>query len=56
MRDEKENKYVAGDTVFAKVNPEVKLVVRRYIHRIYYCQFPNEPERKELALFERELV
>ncbi len=56
MRDEKENKYVAGDTVYAKINPKVKLVVRRYIDRIYDCQFPNEPERKELALFERELV
>ena len=56
MREEKENKYVAGDVVYAKEDPEVKLVVRRYISRIYYCQFPNEPERKELVFFERELI
>ena len=53
---ERENKYGAGDTVYAKLNPDVKLVVRRYIDRIYYCRFPDEPDRKELALFERELV
>lgn len=56
MKDEKNNKYVAGDIVYAKVNPKVKLVVRRYVDRIYFCRFPDEPERKELALFERELV
>lgn len=56
MRDAKATKYVAGDTVYTKVNPEIKLIVRRYVSRIYYCTFPEEPERKELALFERELV
>ncbi|MEQ9286609.1 MAG: hypothetical protein RIG77_06850 [Cyclobacteriaceae bacterium] len=54
--EERENKYGTGDTVYTKVNPDVMLVVRRYIGRIYYCQFPDEPDRKELALFERELV
>ncbi|MEQ9405597.1 MAG: hypothetical protein RIM99_18555 [Cyclobacteriaceae bacterium] len=56
MREEKENRYAANDTVYSKANPDVKLVVRRYIHRIYYCGFPDEPKRKELALFEREVV
>ena len=55
MKDEK-NKYVAGDIVYAKKNPDEKLVVRRYVSRIYYCRFLDEPNRKELALFERELV
>jgi hypothetical protein len=54
--EEKENKYKAGDIVYAKENPGLKLVVRRYIDRIYYCRFPDEPDRKDLALFERELV
>ena len=54
--EEKENKFEAGDTVYSKVNPDVKLVVRRYIDRIYYCKFAEDPDRKELALFERELV
>jgi hypothetical protein len=56
MNEQKENKYMAGDTVYAKATPDVRLVIRRYVNRIYYCQFFNEPERKELALFERELV
>lgn len=56
MKDEKENRYIAGDTVCSKINPEVKLVVRRYVQKIYYCQFPNEPERKELVFFDRDLV
>lgn len=55
MEDD-ENKYKAGDVVYAKANPDVKLIVRRYIDRIYYCKFQNDPNRKELALFERELV
>lgn len=53
---ERENKFEAGDTVYTKANPDVKLVVRRYIGRIYYCTFPEEPKRQELALFARELV
>lgn len=53
---EKENKYEVGDTVYTKENPTVKLIVRRYISRIYYCRFPDLPDKKELALFERELV
>lgn len=56
MREEEKSKYVAGETVYAKADPEVELVVRRYVDRIYYCRFPNDPDRKELVLFERELV
>ena len=55
MRAVKANKYSAGDEVYAKKDPEIKLIVRRYVDSIYYCRFPNEPDRKELALFEREL-
>ena len=51
-----ENKFKAGDTVYTKVNPDVKLIVRRYIKRSYYCRFAGEPDKKELALFQRELV
>ncbi len=49
-------KYQAGDKVFAKVDPEIPLVVRRYVNRIYYCKFQNQPEKSEIALFEREIV
>ncbi len=51
-----ENKYKEGETVYAKVNPECKLIVRRYVKRIYYCTIRDNPEEKELVFFERELA
>ncbi|QSE96447.1 hypothetical protein [Fulvivirga lutea] len=51
-----ENKFVAGDIVFAKEAPQLKLVVRRYIDRVYYCKRVEDPEKKDLVYFERELV
>ena len=56
MKEIKESKYKAGDTVYAKKDPAIRLVVRRYISQIYYCRFLDHPDRKEAALFERELV
>lgn len=51
-----QNKYNAGDVVYAKVNPNLKLVIRRYIDQLYFCKIQQEPESKELIYFERELV
>lgn len=51
-----ENKFKEGEVVFAKVNPTLKLVVRRYVDRIYYCRIQQTPTRKELVYFERELM
>ncbi|MBL7883860.1 MAG: hypothetical protein JNL69_07305 [Bacteroidia bacterium] len=51
-----ESKYKKGEFVYANINPSVKLVVRRYIDRIYYCQIKDAPEKKELVYFERELT
>jgi len=56
MREEERGKYHPGAIVYAKVNPHVKLVVRRYVSRVYYCQSLAFPERNELALFEREIL
>lgn len=57
MRQElKPNTYQAGDVVYAKVNPALKLTVRRYIDRVYYCKVTNDPKGKELVYYERELV
>jgi ribosomal protein L21E len=50
-----ENKYKEGQVVHAKVNPALKLVIRRYVDRIYYCKVQNDPTRKELVYFEREI-
>lgn len=52
----KKNNYNAGDTVYAKSNPKLKLVVRRYIDQVYYCKVEKDPEQKERVYFERELV
>jgi hypothetical protein len=51
-----QNKYNPGDVVYAKIDPTLKLVVRRYIDQIYFCKVQEDPERKELVYFERELV
>jgi hypothetical protein len=50
------NKFKAGEVVYAKVAPKVPLIVRRFYKEIYYCTFADQPEKKELALFEREIV
>lgn len=55
MENIKENKYKEGEVVCEKSNPHVRLIVRRYLNRIYYCKFQWDPQQKELALFEREI-
>lgn len=52
---EKENKYQEGQEVFAIAFPDQKLVVRRYVARIYYCIVKDDTNHKELVYFEREL-
>jgi len=51
-----QNKYNPGDVVFAKADPTLKLVIRRYIDQVYFCKVQEDPEKKELVYFERELV
>lgn len=51
-----QNKYNSGDVVYAKVNPTLKLVIRRYYDQVYYCLTQGHPERKDLVYFEREFV
>jgi len=50
-----ENKYKEGQVVHANENPGLKLVIRRYVDRIYYCKVQEDLTRKELAYFERQL-
>jgi hypothetical protein len=50
-----EHKYNEGDIVWALEAPNVKLVVRRYIDRIYYCKVHADLEKQEKVYFEREL-
>ena len=51
-----ENKFKEGEVVYPKVNTGLKLIVRRYIDRIYYCTVYDKPEVKDMVYFERELV
>jgi len=51
-----DNKYKEGSTVCAMVNPIQKLLIRRYVDRIYYCKIQNDLAHKELVFFERELM
>ncbi|KAA3439709.1 hypothetical protein [Rufibacter hautae] len=50
-----ENLYLPGTVVFARVNPGLKLVVRRFAKRVYYCTVQENPAQKELVYFEREI-
>lgn len=50
------NKFKEGQVVFSKKDPAVKLIIRRYYSRIYYCRFADAPELQEVALFEREIM
>lgn len=54
--EDRDNKYKVGESVYAKVTPDVKLIVRRYIKRIYYCTSVDHPEAKDQVLFEREIL
>ena len=49
-------KYKEGDVVYPKVNPALKLVIRRYVDSIYYCKVQKDANHKELVYFERELM
>jgi hypothetical protein len=51
-----ENKFKEGEAVFAKVAPTLKLVVRRFVDRIYYCRERDLNNPKEVVYFERELM
>ena len=51
-----DNIFKEGEEVYAKVDPTLKLIIRRYVDRIYYCKIKEDPMRKELVYFERELM
>jgi hypothetical protein len=51
-----DNIYPVGMSVSAKVNPAVTLIIDSYFQRIYYCSVIGNPEQKQIAYFERELI
>jgi len=51
-----ENKFAEGTPVYALAQPNEKLIIKRYIKRIYYCTSPAHPDQKDLVFYERELT
>jgi hypothetical protein len=51
-----EKKFKEGDVVCAKMYPDKKLIVSRYVDKLYYCKMPENLKLKELVYFERELI
>ena len=51
-----DNKYPRGIFIYAKANPQTKLVINDYKQRIYFCSVVGDQEMKQLPYFERELV
>lgn len=51
-----ENKFAEGSAVHALEAPEIQLLVRRYVDRVYYCTVKNDPGHKDKIYFERELA
>jgi len=51
-----DNIFAEGSTVHAIAIPGVKLTIRRYVDRVYYCTVQSDPTHKEMVYFERELA
>lgn len=51
-----DNLYQAGTTIYARTNPDVKLVIMDYKSRIYYCKPADVDGAKTVVYFERELL
>ena len=51
-----DNKYPRGIFIYAKANPQLKLVIADYKQRIYFCTSVDHPEMSQFAYFERELI
>jgi len=51
-----ENKHLIGSVVSLLTNPDRKLIILKYLKRIYYCEEVGDSDHKLLAYFERELV
>lgn len=51
-----ENKYPVGAIVYAVVNPQRLLKIKRYYKRIYYCTLADDPGQRAHVYFQRELM
>lgn len=51
-----DNIYPVGAFVFAKESPTIRLQIRAYNQRIYYCQIVDDEAAKQKAYYEHELL
>ena len=49
-------KFKEGEIVYARIFPGKKLIVSRYVDKLYYCKVPENLKLKELVYFERDLM
>lgn len=51
-----DNIYPVGSTICANENPAMKLTIKSYYNRIYYCSRQDDPAAKDLVYYQRELI
>jgi hypothetical protein len=51
-----DNIYQTGTVVTAKENPNRRLLIMKYVHRIYYCAVIGNAAVNHLTYHERDLV
>jgi len=55
-QNNQDNIYQVDTFILAKEAPTVKLQIKKYLHRIYYCAIVDNENAKHKAYFERELI
>ena len=55
-RSNNDNIYTLGTIISAKARPHVKLIIRKYYHRTYYCEVMDDLTHTHLEYFEKELI
>jgi hypothetical protein len=51
-----DNIYPVGTVVYSRVQPDLKLIIEQYMHRIYFCGVFLQPGSKQVPYFEREIT
>jgi len=51
-----DNIYPVGSFVYARAQPDLKLVIEQYMQRVYFCGVFMQPGSKQIPYFERELL
>ncbi len=51
-----DNIYTVGTVIYARQNPTIKLVIKSYKARIYYCEAIDSERKTTKAYFEHELL